>query len=994
MMIIFFSITALVASKVIQNNIRGMYEDSFTERLLLSNALIAKMIESEEVEYYVELMKGLDEEFRKRQVQFYHDREELFRLQDTGADVRRQEELLGKLAAFHKDMDAFKTEAYWKTSNDLKQLRDISHSAFVYVMSDTGLTTEDGEKLYTYIFDADDSGIYDNPFMDGLGTCHVGEKKLEKVYLTKVQMDRVEYYLGDYGELYYAYAPILNHRGEVIAILGTDINLEKMYRNLSRSTFLFNMVFFGSGVIFITLIYIYLSRSITAPLTLLTETAHELAEGNVYSEAPGTALKQQGEIGILAQAISKMSFVYQDMIKSTKNLFTSANSGRLDVRGDASQFKGDIQNVMKQINAAFDATMQYLNSIPAGIFIMGKDFEMYFRNDHYTKYFGDMSAKEFIDSLNFLDGKDGHDSRHQSAPEGGATGVPDPEFSDGTAWINGFCFSVMFKEIALAESSDNSILVIAADITDLIREKENAQAAAEAKSNFLSRMSHEIRTPMNAIIGMTKIADDTEDVSRLKYCLATIGTSSEHLLRIINDVLDMSKIDAGKLELENVPMNLEKTLMKICNIIIDNMEKKNQKFSVVLSKDLELNYFADDLRLSQIITNLLSNSVKFTPENGKITLTVEKTGQDGNTNTLRFSISDTGIGMTAEQIARLFNAFEQADGSISRQFGGTGLGLVISKSIIEKMGGKIWVESTPGSGSVFSFEVRLERAERQEKIIFDGIHPDNIRLLIIESEDDVRHRFMSIVESFGVNADAAKSADEALALVDAAAEANRAYDVIFLDYDMPNMNGVEIVRQLQKRIDKNTVIIITTFVEWRRIEEDARKHSITRYITKPLFPSSILNAISEVVSTTLKSLDIKTSKTGEGINLSGVRILLVEDMDINREIFITLLKNTHISIDIAENGRIAVSKFRENPDLYDLIVMDVQMPEMDGYEATRAIRAMGTTRAMSIPIIAMTANAFKEDIERCLASGMNDHLPKPIDEINMIQKIVDYTKPV
>jgi len=422
---------------------------------------------------------------------------------------------------------------------------------------------------------------------------------------------------------------------------------------------------------------------------------------------------------------------------------------------------------------------------------------------------------------------------------------------------------IIKSAVKITYNGQPALLECFTDISNLKKAEEQlrvmsiAKKANKAKSDFLSRMSHEMRTPMNAIIGMTKIAEKTDDISRLKHCLSIIDTSSAHLLGIINDILDMSKIEAGKFNLENIPMNIEKIMTKVSNIIIDNIEKKKQKFSVNMAKNLEMNYIGDDLRLSQVITNLLSNAVKFTPENGKITVTVEKTGGKGNMNTLRFSVADTGIGMSKEQIARLFNAFEQADGSISRKFGGTGLGLAISKNIVEKMGGRIWVESKEGAGSRFIFEVGLERAAVQEE----------------EAPD---------------------------------------------------------------------------------------------------------------------SPEIKTDMAAETPDLSGVTILLAEDMEINREIFIALMEETRISVDTAENGAAAVSKFRENPEKYDLIIMDVQMPEMDGYQATRTIRAMNTPKAKSIPIIAMTADAFKEDVDHCLEAGMNDHLAKPIDEKSVIEKITRY----
>ena len=853
MLIILLSIAAIFVGMANRDNVRRIYEAAFTERVLLTNALIASFIQSGDVEYYVNLLKNQDDEFKRAQIRFYYDRMELFRLQDEGGSEAEQQAVLGRLDAFHERMDAFKDESYWEKAEELRRLKEISRSAYVYIMADTGLVSDEGDTLFTFIFDAEDYGVYDSPDMDGLGTCNRGEPILRELYVTKKQMDKVEYYLGDYGELYFAYAPILDDGGEVVAILGTDIALGNMYEEIANSTFLINSVYVAFGAIIILFIYFFLRRTVIAPLGELTETARELAEGNIYAPVPESALKQRHEIGVLAQAVSEMSIVYQDMIKSTEELFDAANIGKIDVRNDASKFKGDIQNVMTQINDTLDATTLYLNSVPESIFIMSKEFEVFFRNELFANTFGDMPASEFMSHV-FPQVRKGEKGLDEQLSE-----TLGQKNYTATAWIKEQCFSVILKEIDLNEKIENSVLVIAINITDLIREKENAQAAAEAKSNFLSRMSHEMRTPMNAIIGMTKIADDTEDVFRLKSCLETIGTSSAQLLGIINDVLDMSKIEAGKLELENAPVNIERTLTDVCNIVKDNMEKKNQILEVVLDEGLAQAYIADSLRLSQVITNLLSNAVKFTPERGKITLSVEKAGHAGNADTLRFSVADTGIGITEEQAGRLFNAFEQADGSVSRKYGGTGLGLAISKNIVEKMGGRIWVESEPGAGSTFIFEVKFDLA--------------------------------------------------------------------------PCPDGND---------------------------------------EKAFAPG-------------------KAGRTEETPDLSGIRLLLAEDVEINREIFMTLLGATHVFIDTAENGQIALSKYCENPNKYDLIVMDIQMPEMDGYQATRAIRASGMQNAKTIPIIAMTANVFKEDVDRCLECGMTDHLPKPIDEKHVIEKIIQYT---
>jgi len=525
----------------------------------------------------------------------------------------------------------------------------------------------------------------------------------------------------------------------------------------------------------------------------------------------------------------------------------------------------------------------------------------------------------------------------------------------------------------------------------LIELKNIAESASKAKSDFLSRMSHEIRTPMNAIIGMTKIADNTSDIDKLRYCLSTIGTSSAQLLSLINDILDMSKIEAGKFEIDIAPMNIEKMLMKVCNLIVDKTEQKNQKLVINLGKNMRMHYLGDELRISQVITNLLSNAVKFTPEKGTITMTVAETQSENDYSILRFTVSDTGIGITKEQIDKLFTSFEQADGSISRRFGGTGLGLAISKSIVEKMNGRIWVESETNKGSVFSFEIRLERSPRQNDIfIFDGITPSDLKLLIVDGDQDIRLHFNDVVSNFGIHTDEAESGKRAIHLVKTANKVQKPYDVVFLDYNLPDMDGIETANKLGALIDKNTVIVMTSFLEWNKIEKLASGAGIHRFIPKPLFPSSILDAINEIVGNTIKNLKIETAIEERAPDFSHATLLLAEDVEINREVFIALLEDTNINIHVAENGMIAVNKFKDDPDKYDIIIMDVQMPEMDGYEATRIIRALDIPKAKQIPIIAMTANAFKEDIDMCISSGMNDHLAKPIDVEAVTRKLMFY----
>ncbi len=385
---------------------------------------------------------------------------------------------------------------------------------------------------------------------------------------------------------------------------------------------------------------------------------------------------------------------------------------------------------------------------------------------------------------------------------------------------------------------------------EMLKNIEVAELASRTKSEFLSRMSHEMRTPMNAIIGMSKIANQSEDVDKLKYCLEIIYSSSKHLLSIINDVLDMSKIEEGKLELNSTSFNLEEVITKTCNLVMDTVKSKNQKLEVVFSDNMRMDYFADEMRFSQIMINLLSNAVKFTPYDGTITVLTEELEQHSDYSMLRFTVEDTGIGMTSKQIDKLFLAFEQADSSISRKYGGTGLGLPISKHIIEKMDGELWVESILEQGSKFIFEVCFEAIKYKDK--------------------------------------------------------NEDIDNIGQEFSLENIP-----------------------------------------------------------------------------DFTGKHVLLAEDVEINAEVFKLLLSDTNIDIDVATDGLIAVRKYSEHFDKYDAIVMDIQMPEMDGIEATKTIRTLDIEGAKDIPIIALTANAFKEDFDNCIKSGMNDYIGKPID-INIL----------
>ncbi|MCL2126539.1 MAG: response regulator [Oscillospiraceae bacterium] len=548
-----------------------------------------------------------------------------------------------------------------------------------------------------------------------------------------------------------------------------------------------------------------------------------------------------------------------------------------------------------------------------------------------------------------------------------------------------------FSAPLLIKRIENQLLIVRKS-KELISALNEAKNASLAKGSFLANMSHEIRTPMNAIIGMAQVAAKTEDVKKLKYCMSMVENSSTHLLSIINDILDMSKIEAGKLDMDNAPFNMQDVLIRISNLFAEKIEFKNIRFNIILGENMRRNYIGDELRLSQVIVNLLSNAVKFTPEDGKIELMVNEIEKEANYHVLRFSVSDTGIGMTEEQIGKLFNAFTQAESSTTSKYGGTGLGLAISKSIVEKMNGTIWVESEPGNGSTFFFEVQLERSGKPESKIPAKTLSKDVKVLVIDEDISETDYLTVIINSFGISADVAFSFDEAINLIKAAETARKPYDVILMDYTFIDGDSIERLKSSSDVSNISHIIIMSSFLHWNKVGEKLKKIGIDKYIAKPMFPSSLLDTINVTTGGTVMNAGSDAGAVAESPDFSDISILLAEDIEINQEIFISLLEETQATIDVAESGKVAVEKFKQNPDTYDIIIMDVQMPEMDGYEATRTIRDMKFDKAKTIPIIAMTANAFKEDIDRCIACGMDDHLAKPIDMNAVIEKISHYCK--
>ena len=509
--------------------------------------------------------------------------------------------------------------------------------------------------------------------------------------------------------------------------------------------------------------------------------------------------------------------------------------------------------------------------------------------------------------------------------------------------------------------------------------KEIAEAHSRAKSDFLANMSHEIRTPMNAIIGMTAIGKASGNLERAQDCLSKVEEASQHLLGVINDILDMSKIEARKLALSPVEFDFEKTLHRVTNVMKFRADEKEQKIMVHIDPAIPSYLIGDDQRLAQVITNLMGNAVKFTPAGGVITLDARLKGMKEDTAEILITVTDTGIGMTDEQKSHIFESFEQADDGTARKFGGTGLGLSISKSIVEMMGGKIWVDSLPGEGSTFFFIVQMQKSEKTySPLQLDHERLQNTRILVADNDELVLEYFDEIMLNFDVYHDTVLSGKDALKQV----EENGDYDIYFIDWKMPEMNGIELAKKLRKGNAKANIVLMTA-AEIKAFEKEAKKAGVNKFITKPIFPSTITEVLLEYFGAEKPAED--TEQTDMGELFKGYNIIIAEDVEINREIIQTVLEPTRVSIDFAENGKEAVRLFVDAPHKYKMIFMDLQMPEMDGYEATLQIRALDDPRAKEIPIVAMTANVYKEDVEKCLAAGMNGHVGKPIH----IDEVVD-----
>ncbi|MDO5112213.1 MAG: response regulator [Clostridia bacterium] len=524
------------------------------------------------------------------------------------------------------------------------------------------------------------------------------------------------------------------------------------------------------------------------------------------------------------------------------------------------------------------------------------------------------------------------------------------------------------------------------------------RVANDSKSSFLSRMSHEIRTPLNAVIGYNTIAknemiDAKDDAAhrqaemKVMDCLVKSEIASKHLLAIINDVLDMSAIESGKMQVAHERFDFKGLITSLTTVFYSQAKAKGVGFEVILDTLTEEWFVGDQMRTNQILTNLLSNAIKFTPKGGTVKLTIRQPEAGINAAHMHFEISDTGIGMTPEYMSRIWMPFEQEDSSISRRFGGTGLGLTITKNLVDLMGGTITVDSTPGVGTVFGVDLTFESTEQPQHS--DMYNFDVVNALVVDDDINTCEYIRMLFNRCGAKCAAVTSGADAVKAVTVAKEKGERYSLCLVDWKMPDMDGIETIRRIRDVAGDSLPIIVLSAYDYTELADKAGEVGVNRFISKPLFQSSLFDLLASIHG----AQEIKPADKRRDLDFAGAKVLLAEDNIMNMEIAKRIMESVGLVVECAWNGKEAVELFEASaPGTYTTILMDVHMPEMNGHDATRAIRASAHPEAQTIPIIAMTADAFTENIAEAHAVGMNGLIPKPIDINVLFETLQKYAK--
>ncbi|MCR5273289.1 MAG: response regulator [Lachnospiraceae bacterium] len=542
---------------------------------------------------------------------------------------------------------------------------------------------------------------------------------------------------------------------------------------------------------------------------------------------------------------------------------------------------------------------------------------------------------------------------------------------------------------AAKTSAEEAMIESEASQEEAIKAREDAEYANKAKSEFLSNMSHDIRTPMNAIVGMTAIASDhINEPEKVEDCLRKISLSGKQLLGLINDVLDMSKIESGKLVMNMEALSLRETMETICDIIRPQLKSKHQHFDIFISNILAEEVYLDGIRINQVLLNFLSNAMKFTPDGGSISIRLNQEESPKGENFVRTNIfvSDNGIGMSKEFKEKIFEAFEREDNKRVHKIQGTGLGMAITKYIVDAMGGTIVVESEQGEGTTFKVILDLEKVD----VSIDDMKLPDMKVLVCDDNEDLCMTATTSLDDLGVRSDWCTSGKEAIEKAVLASKSDDPYFAILIDYKMDEMDGIETTKKLREVLGDKLPISLISAYDWVDIEDKAKEVGVSGFVPKPLFKSTLYHELKKYLPGIEKD-ENETIYEEKRIELKGLNVLLAEDQFINAEIITTLLEERDANVELAEDGKIAVETFEASGEgHFDVILMDLRMPNMNGFEAAKAIRNMDRDDAKKVPIIALTADAFAEDAQKCLEAGMNTHMSKPVDVDALMKTLAKY----
>jgi len=841
--IILLAVILTAASTIL---IRSIFEQLYTEKLMTAAHVLLAQYTPDDFLPFIESLKS-SESFVESAEKYLEDKLYVAEIEKAEKydDLNLTEDYYDaktRMAEYRKTLAALKDEDYYSVYKRLLEVRVGTGVKYLYVIADLGF-----DEMYVYLFDAVFQGDTVNADNNDFGT--VGFKsnypQIEKVFETGEAVLEYGSYRGDHsGSLCYSYTPLLDDYGNVIAVIGADINLQSLNSQLNNFLISSITLVILITVIITVVIIIMLREIIIKPVRKLTDISSEVAVGNIYNSIPDWIIKRNDEMGILGRSYESMNTVLQDVYSNNSMLFEAAISGKLDTRINPAPFKGLFAQLVEQTNNTLDIIGVYLDSIPGSLVVLNSDYDVVYTNQHYKQIFSGFTTK-FIwqkilddmenDDIDLLKKKFADIIRN-----GKYTAIASFEIEEETRW-----FSFMCNQI----ENNNGSVVIISDNTELVLSKDKALLANKSKSEFLSRVSHELRTPMNVITSMAKFGMNDIDIENNRSRFIKIVSASNHLAQIINNVLDMSRMESGKTEIRYAPMNLNNTVKTCIDLLMLKAVEKNLEFTFYINSAIPDELIGDEFRIRQILINLISNAIKFT-DYGQVSVDVALVSEKDDKTEISFTVTDTGVGMSEEFLEKIFTPFEQEDLFLNRRYEGTGLGLSISHDLVLLMGGTMEVESNLGKGSKFNFSIPFTKS-------------------FVQTEE---------------------------------------------------------------------------------------------YKTK------------------------KNDKT----SLAGKRILLVDDIDINRIIVREILADFKIKIEEAVDGQDAFEKFKKSPPgYYDCILMDIQMPVMDGYEATRVIRN-SDREDNNIPVIAMTANALKEDVEDALNCGMNDHIAKPLDFDEVLTKLCAY----